>query len=603
MISGPARRFVICVMAAILFPAAAASEPVSLEIGKDRLGADYKGFALDRADPRFCQQACANDAACRAYTYVKPGVKGPRAMCFLKSSVAPATPNDCCTSGAKSNPIDQRANPAPPPRATSMTRTDAAIANPTSLRAYPSMREVPLPPRAAPMRPSPSPQPAPPAQVIPAPYDVTAAPDLQQVEIVWKWGAQGCFPQGAGQPPVPCPYIKDIEGFKVYTVDGAPRGTISDPSRMSILAYLGPDTCFVVTAYKGSLESAKSAPGCTDAPAASNNQATGGIPAPANLHATTSVKDCIAATGGDGPDFCVTVMKANGQFLAWNANSPSSGKVQGYRLYDSANGQALLVAASSAPNARYFLVPATPGVAVTDRCFSVRAYLGGAESASSNAVCLKALPVVGAPALVLKPTSGIVLSGEENHAYFNASCPFPATHFIHREKAKFNGAFPLGYKRENNQDFSETALSSAALCDSLHVDWREGSVMFSLDTLPKDFAKATLRFKSTGFCTNAIHAYHNATHDNTQDAAISYSGDPTAYFTWQKEDPVTGAIQNAPGESSESAVSVTAIVKKSLAAGKKTLGFAFFTDTELHDNDVGCESSFSTFSLEVTPNQ
>jgi hypothetical protein len=74
---------------------------VSLVVGQDRMGGDYKGFPLAQPDAQQCRQACADDAACKAYTYVKPGIKGPQAMCFLKSSVVPATADACCTSGAK----------------------------------------------------------------------------------------------------------------------------------------------------------------------------------------------------------------------------------------------------------------------------------------------------------------------------------------------------------------------------------------------------------------------------------------------------------------------------------------------------------------------
>lgn len=98
-----ARRFAFLGVIIVLAPGAVASETVSLETGTDRLGADYKGFALDGSEPQLCRQACADDPACKAYSYVKPGVKGPKAMCFLKSSVAPATPNDCCTSGSKTS--------------------------------------------------------------------------------------------------------------------------------------------------------------------------------------------------------------------------------------------------------------------------------------------------------------------------------------------------------------------------------------------------------------------------------------------------------------------------------------------------------------------
>jgi hypothetical protein len=80
---------------------AAGPAAVSLEVGQDRMGGDYKGFALAQPDAEQCRQACADDEACQAFTYVNPGIKGPEAMCFLKSSAVPATADACCTSGAK----------------------------------------------------------------------------------------------------------------------------------------------------------------------------------------------------------------------------------------------------------------------------------------------------------------------------------------------------------------------------------------------------------------------------------------------------------------------------------------------------------------------
>jgi hypothetical protein len=80
---------------------AATGALVSLQPNMDRMGGDYRGFALRTPDPQLCRQACSDDAACRAFTYVVPGLKGPQAMCFLKNSVPPATPDACCTSGAK----------------------------------------------------------------------------------------------------------------------------------------------------------------------------------------------------------------------------------------------------------------------------------------------------------------------------------------------------------------------------------------------------------------------------------------------------------------------------------------------------------------------
>lgn len=70
-----------------------------MEFNVDRPGSDYRDFALETPDPAQCRDACANEPGCAAYTYVRPGVQGAKAMCHLKSSAPPPTPNDCCTSG------------------------------------------------------------------------------------------------------------------------------------------------------------------------------------------------------------------------------------------------------------------------------------------------------------------------------------------------------------------------------------------------------------------------------------------------------------------------------------------------------------------------
>ena len=136
---------------------------VSLEPGTDRMGSDYKGFPLDAADPQQCRAACEQDDACRAYTFVKPGLKGPQAFCFLKSAAVPATASDCCTSGAKT----------------------------TGGRPPPVIRRAPVP----------APEPK---LIITAPNAVSAQSAGNQVELRWTWTSQGCFPAAAGQvPPLP----------------------------------------------------------------------------------------------------------------------------------------------------------------------------------------------------------------------------------------------------------------------------------------------------------------------------------------------------------------------------------------------------------------
>jgi len=67
----------------------------------DRSGHDYRSFALRAPRPELCRDACWNEPACRAFTYVRPGVQGPTARCWLKNGVPPARLNDCCLSGVK----------------------------------------------------------------------------------------------------------------------------------------------------------------------------------------------------------------------------------------------------------------------------------------------------------------------------------------------------------------------------------------------------------------------------------------------------------------------------------------------------------------------
>ena len=67
----------------------------------DRPGSDYRSFDVRESRPELCRDACGSERQCRAFTYVRPGVQGPRARCGLKNAVPPARPNDCCLSGVK----------------------------------------------------------------------------------------------------------------------------------------------------------------------------------------------------------------------------------------------------------------------------------------------------------------------------------------------------------------------------------------------------------------------------------------------------------------------------------------------------------------------
>lgn len=83
-------------------PKAAASGRFGpMEQNTDRRGLDYHSFNLPSPDPMLCQEACAKEQRCRAYTYVKPGHQGPSARCWLKHSVPSPSPDNRCISGVK----------------------------------------------------------------------------------------------------------------------------------------------------------------------------------------------------------------------------------------------------------------------------------------------------------------------------------------------------------------------------------------------------------------------------------------------------------------------------------------------------------------------
>lgn len=96
------KRQSVCfgIFSVILFLVALA--PVSaMEMDTNRGGSDYRNFNLDQPDPVLCEDACKNEDQCKAWVYVKPGVQGPQAKCWLKNTVPGKTSNKCCISGVK----------------------------------------------------------------------------------------------------------------------------------------------------------------------------------------------------------------------------------------------------------------------------------------------------------------------------------------------------------------------------------------------------------------------------------------------------------------------------------------------------------------------
>lgn len=73
----------------------------TVENNTDRPGGDYQNFDLSEAKYQLCQNACANDSSCQAYTYVRPGVQGSKARCWLKNTVPQAGESSCCVFGVR----------------------------------------------------------------------------------------------------------------------------------------------------------------------------------------------------------------------------------------------------------------------------------------------------------------------------------------------------------------------------------------------------------------------------------------------------------------------------------------------------------------------
>lgn len=72
----------------------------TLQAGVNLPGGDYR--TIDNArSPEACEAACAGDAKCRAFTFVRPTVRGQATRCLLKASVPAAQPDRRYVSGIK----------------------------------------------------------------------------------------------------------------------------------------------------------------------------------------------------------------------------------------------------------------------------------------------------------------------------------------------------------------------------------------------------------------------------------------------------------------------------------------------------------------------
>jgi hypothetical protein len=71
--------------------------PLRLEYGVNRFGGDIHSAPV--RNPEQCAAMCRANGDCRSFTFVRAGVQGPQAMCWLKNEIPEPANDDCCTSG------------------------------------------------------------------------------------------------------------------------------------------------------------------------------------------------------------------------------------------------------------------------------------------------------------------------------------------------------------------------------------------------------------------------------------------------------------------------------------------------------------------------
>ena len=97
------KRAMLLAMSLILFSFSLAHGDTmgKMEFSVDRPGADYANFDLPVASPNVCENECAIDSACVAWSYVAPGYQGPNARCWLKNGIPGPVLNSAVISSVK----------------------------------------------------------------------------------------------------------------------------------------------------------------------------------------------------------------------------------------------------------------------------------------------------------------------------------------------------------------------------------------------------------------------------------------------------------------------------------------------------------------------
>jgi hypothetical protein len=107
---GPIRRMGTDTLPPSAPPISAPPPADNILTGIDLPGKDYQSVVLNRNlampnnpgdTPTACRNICAIEERCKAWTYVKPGIQGKNAMCWLKNEIPPRVANPNTASGIK----------------------------------------------------------------------------------------------------------------------------------------------------------------------------------------------------------------------------------------------------------------------------------------------------------------------------------------------------------------------------------------------------------------------------------------------------------------------------------------------------------------------
>jgi PAN domain len=88
------------IIASAFFVASGITGPASaqFQVNTDMPGDDYRSFDLN-GGAELCHTTCVRERQCQAWTFVRAGIQGPSARCWLKTMKPRPVANSCCTSG------------------------------------------------------------------------------------------------------------------------------------------------------------------------------------------------------------------------------------------------------------------------------------------------------------------------------------------------------------------------------------------------------------------------------------------------------------------------------------------------------------------------